>query len=214
MSLEYPHAEDGLRHAGFHRAKEQIKVLGAPELKLPSKLHDTIVMDGGNPVDTAVYVARIGIMADRGVLVQPLGSEELAVTVADMDSYPVGMRLNPTTNKFEPDTKHALNIANEAAKFIASTSQMFSDEATEAGINKWFLHALRIWQLFSEPGQVHFRVDKSTTQPFTPGGLEEAWKTLGFPQPQINTFGRGPFAIRTLHFNQPLKPIDLLPAHD
>lgn len=214
MTIEYPKAEDGFRHAGFYRNPEQIKVLGDPEIKLPSKLYDELIMQGKSPSDTAKSVIQIGILADRGVLVQPLGNEELTVTVAEVDNYPIGTRINHQTKTSEPDVKSALYLSNNVAVFIAQTSKLFPGEATREQLNLWFIKALRIWQVFNDTDLMHFRIDQDTIKPLNSQGIEETWNALNFPKPVIEDFPSLGKSIKTLYFKEMYKPLDFHPAHD
>ncbi len=214
MSVENPQPSDGLINAGFYRDRDQILVLGDQKLEMPSSVYDNLIGEKKDPVDTAIAVIKTGILADRGVLVQPIGGEELTVTVKDAALIPYPNRFNLDTNTMETDTKTTINLAANTARFVAQTSKMFPTNATNALINQWFLKALSLWLRYGgDDGLMHFRIDENTTRDFTFEGIEETWNLLGFPESEIESSGKRPFTKKTLFFKETTaKPVDTLPT--
>jgi len=220
MPIENPIPSDGLRNAGFYREPDKIIVMGYARLELPTKIYDELILNGQSPSDAAVSVIKTGILADRGILVQPIGGEELIVTVNDAAEIPFPTRLNTQTKLAEVDTKPTIHLAENASRLIAQTSKLFpsnvatSAQVTSERLNQWFIKALSLWQRYEGTDLMYFRIDKNTIKNLSVEGLGETWESLGFPQAMVESIGKGSLSTKTLYFKEIPKAIDLLPVHD
>ncbi len=141
-------------------------------LVYPSELIEERV----DPVPVALDALKLGILADRGKVLQRVGNIYLRLRVADIPPF-------IPTGKPEESTVSIFNVTSDTVRFISTQTRLKPISAL--GIQDWYLRVLEMHQRFDN--------DETRLVLDTPSGrflatrdaMDQAWDELGYPQPYI-----------------------------
>ena len=159
------------------------------ELKYPHALFKRQQESLIDPKDIAIYAVMIGVLADRGYLLQPIGKEKLEIKVSDFEEYPL---YSEEIARERNDQLLELKLSSITTKIIAQSSSFpinandqryrLSLIVDSERISKWFLKSLSLWQMHNGEDQVELVVEDERFS-IDYEGVRGAWEKSGFPEP-------------------------------